>query len=66
MARPRRNGMEAMRNPSISDHLKAAAHHRRERVNFDRWQTAPNLEVLNLSCGAERPVPRRQSGFSRP
>ena len=43
----------------------AAGRDRQQRVDFDRWQTAPKLEVFNLPFGAERPVPRRQSGSSR-
>ena len=39
---------------------------RQQRVRFDRWQPVPNLEVLNLVFGTARPVPRGQSGSSRP
>jgi hypothetical protein len=43
----------------------ADAPERQKRVGFDRWQTDPNLEVLNLAYEAERPARRGKSGSSR-
>jgi hypothetical protein len=43
--------MEALRDDSLRPNgaAKAAVRNRQRRVNFDHWQTAPTLEVLNAA-----------------